>query len=60
VNNLYKRIKREYRTPPFDKIIYNNVKLSDVPANAFPLIGLKTAKDHYNHSLKEVNLMRGE
>ena len=49
-----------YRSPPFDKIITNNVKMSDVPANSFPLVGLKTVKDHFNHSLKEVRGCRSK
>jgi len=51
-------LSAHYRTPPFEKIICNNVKLGDVPANAYPLIGLKTTKDHFNHSLKEATQIR--
>jgi len=47
------QMSAHYRSPPFDKIITNNIKITDIPANSFPLVGLKTVKDHFNHSLKE-------
>jgi len=47
---------KKSRTPPTDKLVCSNVKFAEANAPP-PLIGLKSVKEHYKHSLKEVSFL---